>query len=115
MAYSFIYPPMCSQKKQPKNFSSQNFMKSGTPRFLNVPNALKRPFLMVLIFYFWLHMCSRYAPESLNWGSFSTEFWVHYAPGLHTCSQKCTQCPQFSGNHTVWLHLCSRLAAQCSH
>ena len=39
--YSFIYPPMCSQKKQPKNFSSQNFMKSGTPRFLNVPNAME--------------------------------------------------------------------------
>ena len=32
---------MCSPKKQPKNFSSQSFMKSGTPRFLNVPNAME--------------------------------------------------------------------------
>ena len=40
-AYSFVYPPMCSRKKQPKNFSSQNFMKSGTPMFLNVPNAME--------------------------------------------------------------------------
>ena len=32
---------MCSRKKQPKNFSSQNFMKSGTPMFLNVPNAME--------------------------------------------------------------------------
>ena len=32
---------MCSRKKQPKNFSSQNFMKSGTPMFLKVPNAME--------------------------------------------------------------------------